>query len=94
MYTNRRMFVVKRGKMQEAIEHFKTSDFPPDRLYGSGIGSGYLDSLVIEWDFESLGDYEAKARANAANPKWAPFQEKLNELTDTGGRCEILHRHM
>ena len=93
MYTNRRTFVVKRGKMQAAIELFKTSYSPPDRIYGSGIGSGYLDMLIVEWDSENLAEYEHSVMTYFSAPEYASFQEKLNELTETGGHNEILHRH-
>ena len=61
MLVNRRTWVVKRGRMREALELFKVEgkridSHTPMRLYAPNIGS--FDLLALELEFESLEAYE------------------------------------
>ena len=77
MLVNRRTWVVKRGRMQEALELFKAEGKRIDspqvrRLYAPVIGG--FDLLALESEYESLEAYEKWSAGYSASPEAAAFQ--------------------
>jgi hypothetical protein len=92
MLVNRRTWVVKRGRMQEALELFKAEgkriNSPiTNRLYAPSIGA--FDLLALESEYESLEAFEKDFAGYYASPEGTAFQEKLYELTEVGGGDEF-----
>jgi hypothetical protein len=92
MIVDRRTFVIKRGCMQEAIKVAKAererSNSPrPTRIYAPCVGA--FDLLVLEVEYESLGEYEKSFAEYFTDPEAIAFQEKLYELTEVGGGDEF-----
>jgi hypothetical protein len=92
MLVDRRTWVVKRGRMEEALELFKAEGkrigSPPVwRLYAPNIGG--FDLLALELEYESLEAYERSWAEYSASPEAAAFQEKLYELTEVGCANEL-----
>jgi hypothetical protein len=93
MIVNRRTFIVKPGKMDQLLalvnaakEQFGTSA-QAWRTYAPEIGP--FDVVTIEWEYESLEEYERDWAEWGATPGSAAFMEKWNELTESGGSNEI-----
>ena len=89
MYVNRRTFIVKGRKMDEAVALFKdlVKDFPhPVRLYVTETGP--FDILVWEGEYENLAEYErlTKEYIERITPEW---WEKWDSVTENGGSNEI-----
>jgi hypothetical protein len=92
MLVNRRTWVVKRGRMEEALELLKAEGKrigspPVMRLYAPNIGAS--DLLALEFEYESLEAYEKWSAEYFASPEAAAFQQKLYELTEVGGANEF-----
>ncbi len=92
MIVNRVTIPVKVGKMQEFLallaadnQRFK----PPHayRVYTSNIGAS--DMVCIEWEFESLSEYEPWRENWLPMPDAQAFMQKSNELVEHGGIREI-----
>ena len=93
MIVNRRTFVVKRGRIdqflalaREAREQ-SSSSARAFRVYAPDIGS--LDKVALEWEYESLEEYEKDWAEWATTPETAALQETVYDLTETGGTNEI-----
>jgi len=88
MFVNRRTFIAKRGKMDEAIAFVKEGmDWPhAARVYASDLG--LFDTFAVEFEFENLAEYERlmKEAMATATPEW---WEKWFSLTENGGTNEI-----
>ena len=91
MVVNRRTFITKRGRTQEAAQFLKKtmalvrSPRPP-RVYISEIGP--FDTIAVEIEGESIADYEpltAEWVAKTTPELW----EKWFSLTENGGTNEI-----
>ena len=92
MITNRRTFIVKRGRLQEAAALIKAEaervDIAnPQRVYVPEIAP--FDVLVYEADYESLAEYEQVWAEWLASPEAAAFLEQWDAITETGGTNEI-----
>jgi hypothetical protein len=92
MIVNRRTFIAKKGRMEEAIGSVKEAfdKFMPSsvsrRYYSSNIAP--LDTFGVEIECESLAEYErivAEYFARVTPDIWA----KWFELTEIGGTNEI-----
>ena len=90
MLVNRRVFNVRRGRMDEVLALLKADrertgvDY---RIYAADIGT--LDQVAIEVNFENMQDYEKGWADWGSTPEAAAFMEKWLELTKTGGKNEI-----
>ena len=92
MIVNRRTFVIKRGRLGEAqalvmAEVERTGTSAGFRLYLPSLGE--FDRIAMEWEYESLSEYERQWNEFFSSPESAPFLEKWVELTETGGTNEI-----
>jgi hypothetical protein len=93
MIVNRRTFIVKVGHMdqllalmKEAKEQFTTVEHAW-RNYAPEIGPN--DVMAMEWEYESLEEYEKDWAEWGATPEAAAFMEKWNQMTESGGSNEI-----
>ena len=92
MLVQRSTFKAKQGRWEELVALAKTGGdvaSPPHawRLYSSNIGPHSV--VALEFEFESLGEYETYWAEWGASPERPAFIEKWNELTETGGTTEI-----
>jgi hypothetical protein len=92
MLVNRRTFIVKNGCWEEAVAmgvaEVQRIGLPrASRLYVSEIGP--FSSLVGEFEFESLAEYEAFWAEYFASPEGVAFNEKWGTVTESGGTNEI-----
>jgi len=90
MIVNRRTFVAKRGCLKEAValnlaEMERTNSTA--RVYVSE--TGLFDTIAIEFEFESLEEYEKSWAEYFSSPEASPFLKKWTEITETGGTNEI-----
>lgn len=93
MIVNRRTFNVKQGHMDELLallkaakEQFSTSAHAW-RNYAPEIGR--FDVLAMEFEYESLQQYEEDWAEWGTTPESAAFLEKWYQLTESGGSNEI-----
>jgi hypothetical protein len=94
MLTNRRTFNVKTGCMEAAIQLLKDTavlvpviSARPYRLQTAYFGP--FDVLAMEFDFESLKEYEDFWGAVIGHAVMEAFFEKWNVLTSGGGVNEL-----
>jgi hypothetical protein len=93
MIVERRTFVVKRGHMDQflaLVKEFReqySSRAHAFRMYTPEIGSS--DVVALEWEYESLEEYERDWTEWVATPESAAIQERVYDLTETGGTIEI-----
>ena len=93
MIVQRMTYVVKRGCMPEIVAMLKAlresldSDHHIRRIYTPNIAP--IDILAVEWEYESLEDYEKAWADWLDNPRRAEFMEKWWELTESGGTNEL-----
>jgi hypothetical protein len=92
MVMNRRTFIVKRGRMQEAIALLKeevqrSPNAQRTRIYVPEVAP--FDVICAEGDFESLAEYERYWADYFAQPQTTAFLERWFELTETGGTNEL-----
>lgn len=92
MIVNRRVFVVKRGAMEDLVAMMKAEADRINlsvtfRLYTPKIAP--FDRVVAEYEFESLQDYEQFWTDWSARPETAEFMEEWFKLTEIGGTNEI-----
>jgi hypothetical protein len=92
MIVNRRTFVIKRGRMEDAKSLLKETGqwWPPGagmvRFYVTNVGA--WNQLAFEVEFQSLADYERIwAEAGATVP--AEWWHRWFEVLDAGGGNEI-----
>ena len=91
MLVNRRTFISKPGRAEEAANFLKqamqlTDHARSARVYVSEIGP--FDTIAVEVEVESLADYERRFAEWAA--KTTPeFWEKWYSLCENGGANEI-----
>ena len=76
---------VKPGHVQEAVALTKEALALPNapqykRVYTSRIGES--NRLAVEWEWESLADYEKAWPAFFATPGWAAFAKKWDAIRD------------
>lgn len=92
MIVYRITFKVKLACIDKVVELFKESfpksDIPRKcRAYTPNIGQG--DVVAIEWEYESLAEYEGEESRMWARPEMAEFYQKILELIETGGFFEV-----
>ncbi len=92
MIANRRTFIIKRGRIEEAAALIKAEvarvDIPnAQRIYTPMIAP--FGVLVYEAEYENLEEYEKSWTEWGASPEAAAFLEEWNVLTETGGTNEI-----
>jgi hypothetical protein len=92
MVMNRRTFIVKRGRMQEAATLLKaevqrSTIAHRTRIYVPEFAP--FDVICAEGDFDSLAEYEQYWTQYFAQPETAAFLERWFELTETGGTNEL-----
>ncbi len=92
MIVNRLTIPVKVGKTQEVLALLAADNkrFKPPhayRVYMSNIGTS--DTVCIEWEFESLIEYEPWRENWLPTPEAQAFMQKSNELVEHGGIREI-----
>jgi hypothetical protein len=96
VYVNRRTFVIKRGRMREAIELFTSWAAERDRptkVYGNnGVAPVTFDTITFDTEFASLAEYEAYWTGMLQSQEQEEVQRKLDEITVPGGKNEILAR--
>ena len=88
MLINRRTFVTKHGRSQDATEFLKNGAnhldwVPPLRVSTSHFGS--LRKVQLELEFESLADYEKFWTAFEEAPESQAVLEKWWECIEAGG---------
>jgi hypothetical protein len=92
MLVNRRTFITKRGRTEEAAKFLKEAmqliDLPrPPRVYVCELGP--FDTIAVEVEEgESLADYERRGGEWSARTT-PEFWEKWFNLTENGGANEI-----
>jgi len=92
MLVNRRTFTVRKGRTAELLELLKDAyeRWPPahaHRVYTPQFGQ--YDQLVMEGEWESLAEYEARWAEIRASDDWGPFMKKWQKLTRAGGTNEM-----
>lgn len=94
MIVVRNTFHLKYGKAKEALAlwkeastRFTTMGNAPDRMLTDLTGTSY--TLVVEFRYESLAEFEQKIASVFSNPDWAGWYERFVPLTRSGSR-EIL----
>jgi hypothetical protein len=91
MFVNRRTFVVKKGKMDEALARFRTREGPDQsrvvRIYTSEVGA--FNTIAFEAEFESPQEFESFFARLPDLPELAEAQAKLAGLTVPGGSNEV-----
>ena len=90
MIVDRRTFVVKKGRMDEAVALAAEERSRIDgtyRIYRPTIGP--IDVVAFEFEGGSLADNERGWVEWSATPEAAEFIKKWNELTEPGGSIEI-----
>jgi len=92
MFVNRFTRIVKKGHYDEAVALVKSEieRFPPP--HATRLYSGYAaptDTLLIEFEFESLEELGKFWEDWFADPESEKHREKINDLTETGGDNEI-----
>jgi hypothetical protein len=96
MIVQRRTYVVKGGCMPETVAMIKaiieTHDFEHHirRVYTPSIAPPGI--LAVEWEFESLEEYEKAWADWRDSPGSAEFMERWFELTESGGTNELWNR--
>ena len=83
---------VKFGRMEEAVALVKAEwqRYPlphATRIYTSNLGP--TDTLVLEFEFESMAEYEKFFAGWGADPGTAVYAQGVGELLDPGGTSEI-----
>ena len=91
MIVNRRTFITKRGRTDEAATFIKKAmgliSFPrPPRVYVSDIGP--FNTIAVEAEAESLAEYE-RLLAEWVARTTPEFWEEWFNLTENGGANEI-----
>ena len=90
MIVQRQRFIVKPGRVNEAVEMmqemWKLVDAIPHRIYRSI--SGRHNTIIDELEFEDFAQYQEWWADTG--PKIAPLMEKWHALVDTGGSTEFL----
>jgi hypothetical protein len=94
MLVQRRTYVVKVGCMPEIVAMLKAArerrKDNPVRVYTPTVPSiAPPGILAVEWEFESLQEYEKAWTDFIASPETAKFMERWNELTESGGTNEL-----
>ena len=93
MVVQRNLLNVRQGCMEEAIALIKGAIEANkrykhgNRIYAPEIGP--FDVLVVEWEFESLEDYQRSWAEWAAGPDAPAFAEKWDKVFERGGSGEI-----
>ncbi len=96
MIINRRVFTLKHGKEQEAVDILKTGaghmkEIPSYRISTSRLGPG--GRVVLELEFEDLAHYERWWAAWSATPQTAEFLERWRVCVKPGWDNEIWQVH-
>jgi hypothetical protein len=92
MVMNRRTFIVKRGRMQEAATLLKaaaqrSTNARAYRIYVPEFAP--FDVLCIEGDFDSLAEYQQYWAEYFAQPETTAMLERWYDVTETGGTNEL-----
>ena len=95
MIVDRRVFIAKKGRMEDAVAVAKkmgelfTKTFPDAtyRIYRPSVAA--FDSLAWEGEWESLAQYEKGQREFFALPEVAVLLERWDEVSETSGTHEI-----
>lgn len=91
MLVNRRTFMVKTGRVEEAAKLLKAGEkyhkhVPTNRIYISDIGT--YNQVVLELEFENMTEYERFWAEWEASPDLEAFMKKWHKVTK-GGISEI-----
>ena len=92
---NRQTYNVKIGHADEVVAALKeaTEQFSSYkhalRIYTPETGS--FDVVAVEWEYESLEEYDRLWTEWRATPEAAAFNEKWSDLIERGGTNEIWH---
>jgi hypothetical protein len=96
MLLDRRVFIVKFGKMAEVLELLKAEQARVQQAYGfSGATRNYVNvvapnnHLVLEREWNNLAEWEAFWSAWQASPEGKAFLEKWSPLLEPGGWGEL-----
>jgi len=91
MYINRRIFIAKRGKFEEAVALLMSAETsrPKESIRISVAYFGEFDTIALELAFDSLAEYEAFWDQFMEEPGMEEFMAQWNELTESGGSNEL-----
>lgn len=96
MLVDRRVFMVKGGKMDEVLELLKAEQARVRQAYNySGATRNYASyvgtfgQLVLESEWNDLAEWEAFWSEWGASPEGIAFQEEWGPLLESGGRVEL-----
>ena len=93
---NRRTFMSRQGRHDEAVAHVTSAfkqgafkhGFKKFRVMSSWYGT--FNEIVLETEFDSIVQMQTVWDALSASPEAAEFMPKWYELTEAGGRNEVL----
>jgi hypothetical protein len=96
MILNRRVFTLKHGKEQEAVNILRTgashmTEIPSYRVSTSSIGPA--GRVVLELEFEDLAHYASWFADWSATPQSAEFLERWRACVEPGWDNEIWQIH-
>jgi NIPSNAP len=86
MIVDLRIYTTRPGKTAEFVALYKAEAWPLQQKHlGRCVGwfvsaEGPLNQVVHLWAYESQADREARRNAMAADPAWAAYLKKANEL--------------
>lgn len=96
MLLDRRVFIVKLGKMEEVLELLKAEQARVQQAYDfSGATRNYVNvvaphnQLVLEAEWNNLAEWEAFWSAWQASPEAKAFMKKWLPLLEPGGWSEL-----
>ena len=95
MIVDRWTFDIKQGRMSDAVALFREDEAQERehgytgayRIYVSSIGVG--GRLAVEWEHESLAEYEQAMARFGARPGTQAWMERFREVSKGGGLHEI-----
>jgi hypothetical protein len=91
MYMMREVYQAERGKAPEIVEGFKMLDqafekagYTNRRIYVDYTGP--MDTVVYQWEFDSLDQYFEMERAVFDDPEARPLIDRLNDNAKSGSK--------
>jgi hypothetical protein len=88
MIIEERDYRVRHGKLAEFIELYSQHGLPIQQEHlGKFLGYfttdiGELNHVVAWWQYDSLGDREARRERMAADPRWTDYLKMTNGMLD------------
>jgi len=91
MLINRRTFTTKRGKLEEAVALLIEAQalIPDQPVRITTAEFGPFDTLVMDFDFATLADYERFWTGFFERPEFAETLARWYELIEPGGSNEL-----